>query len=272
MPLLRHPLVLCSLGAIALWPAVARPCSVIGSPEPPSLSGLEFTAMPLLIGPAPSPGRPVLEEVDGSTLALDLDAAGNAAFAALQYRRSPRALYTTPVPLGPGAYRLGDDAFTIVARHGEATIDVTAVPPVDGAEVRLSIYEGNVCGATGFELTLPAASTTHPRIYALEMESASGLRSAALFSATYPNVFVWPDGDVAIDVTSERVCLTLKGLAWDGTQSEADLGCIDPGDADDVRVTRSGGGCSTMGGTPAGLAPMLALVGAMALLRRRRAA
>lgn len=267
----RHALVLCTLGACALWPATARPCSLIGPPEPPSLSGLEFFGTPILIGPPPTAegGLPVLQRVGGSTLALDYSAAGNAVFAMLQ-SGPPRALYSIGSTLAPGAYTLGSDTFRVVDAPSASAIDVTAQPPVEGATLQLSIYEGSKCGGTALQLRLPAATTGHPRIYAIELTDGQGGRLAHLMATADAMAFVYGGG--AIDLTTDRVCVKLKGLAWNGLQSEADLGCIDPADPADARVVRSDdpGGCSATGGSPIGLAPYALLLALATLLHTRR--
>jgi len=250
---MRAPTLL--LLPLVLWPRAALPCSFLPPLKVPQLTERVFSAMPLLYVDDPSA---VLERTDdGSHLEIPL--------VADPHPELPLPLEVTTVrpanPTEPGTYQLGFDQFTIQAGPvgAQPSRDVHAIPDVTHAhDARLSFHSSGACGPiSSFSIQFDPDDAGQSYVVVATTDDGRVDRS---IHGTY-NEALYNLGFEAFDFRETRFCVQLHGLAFDGTLGPAhDIGCFDPNDSSDPRVSQEGFfDCSTTGTPDAGALWILAL-------------
>ena len=267
--------------ALTLAGAEALPCGVgetIGAGVSPR-AGQVVGAMPLIVSNC---GEPALVDDSGAQFALvaDTQFAADVGAEVFSLRDNPLCFFRPTNPLPAGAYQVQnnveapvhDVSFTVDPLHvptasptdGDITMRLELLPPRPrNASPTGCVDRAFFCGGidrTALVISLNAIEVDMgfvSDVYLVEltqngerrvyMVTPGNLRSGVLeiaFAAFTTQLTA---------ISSEATCVRLTGFADDGSLGEThDLGCVDPNDRDDPRVSRpedeSGGGCSQGGG------------------------
>lgn len=247
----------------ALWPTIARPCSLAPWNEAPTYSGEVLDGAPLLF--LRDLSDPYLY-TGGSTLTVALKVTARPELESARIWGGPVILAEVAGPLAAGPYYTMGQNFE-VSPQGRS-VRTAPVPPEE-TEIELRIFEGT-CGQSGVDVRF-RSEQSKLSYFVLSGRAADGRVEHSLLSSPTERD-EQSAGFQAIPFTEERTCYQLQGLALDGTLgAPLDLGCIDPTDGDDPRVVYTGDGmfgCSSV--TPSVELPTLVvLLGGLALRRRR---
>lgn len=260
-----------ALAVILALATPAAPCPRYVGSELPLLDGRELTGAPLLLltGDASLLSRVGLSEVipllPRSRPDLGLpDAWGRRAF-------------EVSTPLVPGLYAVDSTGFTITATDAVGALDVHAVPQ-PGRTTTLSLQLDNSSGCNLSRLRVELGVPAGPDDVFLVIAQLDGVERRWLLGVTREadsNTIDVTGANLALEST--RACVQLAGVSRTGTVGpQLDLGCVDPNDPADPRVTRARpwspsepSGCSAMPGSGDMVAGALIVIGVVRARRRR---
>lgn len=270
--------------ALLLISTEAEPCSLIPPAQTGGPSGF-VGARPVLIAEtaeAELAGPPGAETtLEPWTPPPELADARGARGDRLFYFR-PRE----PLPEGSYTFDRGRVSFTVSAtigasipepRRGDLSLFIDDNPDDESGPLGCGSEAAGCGDVTSLVIALPDVATRpeSPETFLVTLSTPDGRTFRRLVSDLYgfgarTELRFYHSFVETGHLSNTPLCLGIRGVSSEGEIGPPlELGCVDPDDGSDMRVSRAGGGCSSLGG--ARRVPTLALLAlGLGLMRARR--
>lgn len=264
-------LPLLGLALVALPARDAWPCSLAPGVDGPVLRGP--------VGPNPllftAEATAELSTELGAPLSVQAVPGPDPLAGARDIAGRPLAYFRTSEPLAEGTYRWAGAPFTVSSSASDA---VPRVGDRGHLELVLGSPDNEVCGDVSLlliDLLELRADEAPEALFLVRFERSGGASFSRLvnlserFEAT-PRLRFFHGFAETGHLSREKLCVQIAGVSAAGeVGAPLALGCVDPNDEDDPRVSRAeGAGCTTTGGRGeiSGLWLLGGLLGAQLLL------